>query len=101
MSFNPNDRLGFIYLSPIDDNIRDSQGNIITSMQKMEDSTTFENAYVRTTNWGLVRILEIKYTYETEDQQRNFIIDAGDFVKAILKDAFDDNPGIRIMCQLP
>ena len=91
----------FIYLSPIDDKIRDSQGNIITSMQKMEDSTTFENAYVRTTKWGLVRILEIKYTYETEDQKRNFIIDAGDFVKAILKDAFDDNPSIRIMRPVP
>lgn len=91
----------FIYLSPIDDKIRDSKGNVITSMQTLEDGTTFEDAYVATINWGLVKILEIKYTYETEDQQRNITIDAGDFVKAILKDAFDDNPGIRTMRPVP
>lgn len=70
-------------------------------MQTMEDGTTFEDAYVATTNWGLVKILEIKYTYKTEEQQRNITIDAGDFVKAILKDAFGDSPGIRIMCPVP
>ena len=91
----------FIYLSPIDDKIRDSKGNVITSMQTLEDGSIFEDAYVATTNWGLVKILEIKYTYETEDQQRNITINAGDFVKAILKDAFGDSPGIRIMRPVP
>ena len=91
----------FIYLSPIDDKIRDSKGNVISSMQTMEDGTTFKDAYVATINWGLVKILEIKYTYKTEDQQRNITIDAEGFVKAILKDALEDDPGIRIMRPWP
>lgn len=91
----------FIYLSQIDDKIRDSKGNVITSMQTMGDGTTFEDAYVATINWGLVKILEIKYTCETEDQQQNITIDAEGFVKAILKDAFGGSPGIRIMRPVP
>ena len=87
----------FIYLPPVDDKIRDSKGNVITSLRTVEDGSTFEDAYVRTIPWGAVKILEVKYAYRTEDQQRNISIDAGEFVKAILKDAFSDNPGIRIM----
>ncbi len=93
--------------------IRDAEGNEITTLdlleQQIPDYPTddfpyvfpFDDAYVKTAYWGLVKILEIKYTYETEDQQRNITIDAGDFVKAILKDAFDDSPGIRIMRPVP
>ena len=92
---------GFIQLLPVDDKIRDSQGNVITSLQTVEDGSTFDDAYVRTNPWGSVKILEVKYTYKTEDQQRNFAIDAGEFVKGILKDAFGDDTGIRIMRQLP
>lgn len=93
--------------------IRDAEGNEITTLdlleQQIPDHPTddfpyvfpFDDAYVKTAYWGLVKILEIKYTYETEDQQRNYTIDAGDFVKAILKDALGDNPGIRIMRPVP
>lgn len=93
--------------------IRDAEGNEITTLdlleQQIPDYPTddfpyvfpFDDAYVKTAYWGLVKILEIKYTYETEDQQRNITIDAGDFVKAILKDAFGDNPGIRIIRPVP
>ena len=93
--------------------IRDAEGYEITTLdlleQQIPDPPTddfpyvfpFDDAYVKTAYWGLVKILEIKYTYETEDQQRNLTIDTGDFVKAILKDAFDDNPSIRIMRPVP
>ncbi|MCR4812258.1 MAG: hypothetical protein K5867_06660 [Bacteroidales bacterium] len=73
--------------------------SLVTS--DVEDGSTFEDAYVRTIPWGAVKILEIKYAYKTEDHQRNFTIDAEGFVKAILKDALGDDPGIRIMRQLP
>lgn len=92
---------GFVYLLPVDDKIRDSQGNVITSLQTVEEGSTFDDAYVNTSFWGAVKILEIKYTYKTEDQQLDFAIDAGEFVKAILKDVFSDAPGIRVMRQLP
>lgn len=93
--------------------IRDADGKEITTLdlleQQIPDHPTddfpfvfpFDDAYVKTPYWGLVKILEIKYTYETEDQQRNITIDASDFVKAILKDAFGDDPGIRIMRPVP
>ena len=93
--------------------IRDAEGNEITTLdlleQQIPDLPTdafpyvfpFDDAYVKTAYWGLVKIFEIKYTYETEDQQRNITIDAEGFVKAILKDAFGDSPGIRIMRLVP
>ena len=92
---------GFVYLLPVDDKIRDSQSNVITSLQTVEEGSTFDDAYVNTSFWGAVKILEIKYTYKTEDQQLDFAIDAREFVKAILKDVFSDATGIRVMRQLP
>ena len=89
--------------------IRNAEGKEITTLdlleQQIPDHPTddfpfvfpFDDAYVETDYWGLIKILEIKYTYETEDQQRNITIDAEGFVKAILKNALGDNPGIRIM----
>lgn len=93
--------------------IRDAEGKEITTLDLLDQQISvrptddfpfvfpFNNAYVNTTFWGLVKILEIKYTYETEDQQRDITIDAEGFVKAILKDAFGDSPGIRIMRLMP
>ena len=93
--------------------IRNAEGKEITTLdlleQQIPDHPTddfpfvfpFDDAYVKSAYWGLVKILEIKYTYETEDQQRKITIDAEGFVKAILKDAFGDSPGIRIMRPVP
>lgn len=39
---------------------------------------------------GPVKILEMKYDFKIEDQQHIIAIDAGNFVKAILKDALSD-----------
>lgn len=91
----------FVYLPPVDDKVRDSKGNVITSLRTVEDGSTFDDAYLHTITWGIVKILEVKYTYKTEDRQQNYTIEAEGFVKAILKDAFSDDPGIRIMRQLP
>ena len=88
-------------IPPVDDKIRDSKGNVITSLRTVEDGSTFEDAYLRTIYWGAVKILEVKYTYKSENRHRNINIDAGEFVKGILKDAFSDDPGIRIMRRLP
>ena len=88
------------HLRTIDDKIRDSKGNVIVSLRSIEKDTAFEDAYVNIIGGKVVKILEVKYTYITEDQSRNISIDAENFVMAILKDAFCDNPGIRIMHQL-
>lgn len=91
--------------------IRDAEGNEITTLdlldQQILDHPTddfpyvfpFDDAYVSTSPWGSVKILEVKYAYKIEDRQRNISIDAKGFVKAILKDVFSDAPGIRIMRQ--
>lgn len=88
------------HLRTIDDKIKDSKGNVIVSLRSIEKDTAFEDAYVNIIGGKVVKILEVKYTYITEDQSRNISIDAENFVMAILKDAFCDNPGIRIMHQL-
>lgn len=79
--------------------IRDANGNKIASLDELEkqipDHPTedfpfvfkFDDAYIDSRYWGPVRILEVKYDYEIKGQKKTFDIDAGDFVKAILKDA--------------
>lgn len=87
-----------IPLQTIDGTIRDSNGDTITSLRSLEHDTTFEDAYVNTSNWGPVKILEVKFERSTEDIQRNIAIDAEGFVKAILKDAFNDITDFMVMC---
>jgi len=82
---------GFIHLQPVDDKLRNSQGIIITTLRTVEDGSTFEDAYLHTISLGAVKILEVKYDYTREDLQRNMYIDADVFVKAILRDAFNNN----------
>lgn len=80
-----------------DDKIRDSKGNVILSLESLEDATTFDDAYVSTSCWGPVKILEVKHDHSTEDIQRIIAIDAEGFVKAILKDVFSDNTEFMVM----
>jgi len=86
-----------IPLPTSDDNIRDSKGDIITSLKSIEQDTQFEDAYVNTSYWGPIKILEIKYDYSTEEIQRSIAIDAEEFVKAILKDVFSDNTEFMVL----
>ena len=87
-----------IPLETRDSKIRDGKGQIIATLKELEDKLPdnfeeksehtfdFQDAYVNTC-WGLVKIKEVKYTYETENPTSVIAIDAQDFIKAILKDA--------------
>lgn len=57
----------------------------------------FDDAYVECRHVGLVKITEVKYDFESEDQKTTIDIDAGNFVKAILKDTFSDNTEFVVM----
>ncbi len=88
--------------------IRDAEGKEITSLEALEKTIpnhptndfpfvfSYEDAYISTL-WGLLKILEIKFDYEVEDSQKIIAIDAGDFVKAILKDALNDTTDFMVM----
>ena len=80
------------------ENIYDQQGNIVTTYDKLEGTIpdtmsedynhifTFEDAYIDSKYWGLVKIKEIKYDYTNETRRSIMDIDARDFIEAILKD---------------
>lgn len=87
-----------IPLPTSDDNIRDSKGDIITSLKSIEQDTQFEDAYVSTSYWGPIMILEVIHNHSTEDIQRSIAIDAEKFVYAILKDVFSDSSELMVMC---
>ena len=78
--------------------IRDALGNKISSLDELEkqipDHPTdefpfvfkFDDAYLESRHFGPVKIREVKYTYEIKDETKTIALDAGDLVKAILKD---------------
>ena len=78
--------------------IRDALGNKISSLDELEkqipDHLTdefpfvfkFDDAYLESRHFGPVKIREVKYTYEIKDETKTIALDAGDLVKAILKD---------------
>ena len=80
------------------DDIYNSKKEIITSHEEIEatipdtleeDSShtiPFEDAYIDSKYWGLVKIKEIKYDYTNETHRSIMDIDARDFIEAILKD---------------
>lgn len=89
--------------------IRDSKGKIITSTAVLEknipDHPTddfpivfhYEDAYVASP-WGLLKIHEVMFDYEIDDQETIINMDAEGFVKAILKDALSGNTDFMVMC---
>lgn len=90
-------------LSTNDRIIRDSKGKRITSLDELEKQLPdnpepnssvvfpFEDAWVDTYGWGLLKIREVKYEYESEDHESTIDIAADMFVEAILKNAINDN----------
>ncbi len=88
-----------IPLGTKDRQIRDGKGQTITTLdeldrklpEKFEEESdftfSFQDAYIDTTYWGPVKIKEVKYTHESENQTTVISIDAREFIKAILKDA--------------
>lgn len=98
-----------IPLRTTDNFIRDSDGQEITSIELLEKQIPnhptddfpyifqYENAFVNTSSWGPVKVLEVKFDYEIENQRNIIDIDAEGFVKAILKDALIDKTDFIIM----
>ena len=82
-----------------DEKIRDGKWQTITTLDELDrrlpenfekdsDFTcSFQDAYIDTHEWGPVKIKEVKYTHEIDNQTTIISIDAQDFIKAILKDA--------------
>ncbi len=81
-----------------DAKIRDPKGHVLATFDELEAKLPeefeagsdhvfpFEDAYVDTA-WGPIKIKEVKYAHEKDDQTTVISIDAQEFVKAILKDA--------------
>ena len=79
--------------------IRDSQGNDLASIDNLglfflteQLSGTsllfpFKDAWIDSYYWGPVKIREVKFEYESEDQETTWNLAADDFVEAILEDA--------------
>ena len=93
------DSMPFIYIDRKDDILRDDKGREVASLKELEkqipDHPTddfpfifkFENAYLDSRYRGSVKVCAVKYDYNIHDQQQTIALDAGDLVKAILKDA--------------
>lgn len=89
----------FIYIERKDDILRDEKGREVASLIELEkqipDHPTeefpfvfkFEDAYLESRYLGPVKVSAVKYDYDIHDQQQTIALDAGDLVKAILKDA--------------
>lgn len=87
-----------IPLQLIDNNIIDSNGENIASLDEIEKTLPensdsdiifkYKDAYVNTI-WGNIKINEIKFEYECSNEIKVIKIDAQGFVKAILIDALN------------
>lgn len=87
-----------IPLQTKDDLIRDSSGQVISSLNNLQSSLPqdfkhgcchifkFQDAFLDTI-WGAVKIKEVKFEEEESHQTKIVALDAGEFIKAILKDA--------------
>lgn len=65
----------------------DIEATIPGTMEEDSSHTIpFEDAYIDSKYWGLVKIKEIKYDYTNETRCSIMDIDARDFIEAILKD---------------
>ena len=65
----------------------DIEATIPGTMEEDSSHTIpFEDAYIDSKYWGLVKIKEIKYDYTNETRRSIMDIDARDFIEVILKD---------------
>ncbi len=81
--------------------IRDSTGKKISSLEELEAQHPknpepnssqvfkFDDAWIETRHWGSVKIREVKYEFESEEQETSIQLAAELFVEAILKDAIN------------
>jgi hypothetical protein len=65
----------------------DIEATIPGAMEEDSSHTIpFEDAYIESKYWGVVKIKEIKYEYTNETRRSIMDIDARDFIEAVLKD---------------
>ena len=88
-------------LDRTDEFIRDANGKVISSIDDLKQRTPdkqpdvntdiycLKDRYVNNRFWGLIKINEIKFEREHSEDEQTYAIDAGEFVKAILKDALN------------
>lgn len=81
--------------------IRDSNGNRVSSLDELEkelpqnlqpnscQTFEFEDAWIKTKEFGAVKIREVKFEYESNKQETSIQLAAELFVDAILKDAIN------------
>lgn len=81
--------------------IRNSTGKKISSVDELKAQLSeimkpnssqvfkFEDAWIETAEYGLVKIREVKYEFASEDQETTIQLAADMFVEAILKDAIN------------
>ncbi len=81
--------------------IRNSTGKKISSVDELKAQLSeimkpnssqvfkFEDAWIETAEYGLVKIREVKYEFASEDQETTIQLAADIFVEAILKDAIN------------
>lgn len=93
----------------IDDVVRNAKGDFIIALDSLKPQIhkhpvkdfpyvlPFEDAYINSKEFGNVKILEIKYDFERDDQQNIISLDAGEFVKAILKDTLSDKTDFMVL----
>ena len=93
----------YIYLESNDDILRDANENVVADLKLLEkkipDHPTddypfvfkFDEAFLESRYYGHVKILEVLYDYNVTDEIKTIALDAGDLVKAILKDAQKGN----------
>ena len=93
----------YIYLERKNDYLRDANENVVADLRLLEkkipDHPTddypfvfkFDEAYLESRYFGHVKILEVLYDYNVTDEIKTIALDAGDLVKAILKDAQNGN----------
>lgn len=92
----------YVPLDTIDNLIKDAKGNILSSINELEqrepdlkpddDSAVyiFDDAYIMTRSWAMVKIKEVKLERKSFQEQHTYSIDAGEFVRAIIEDAKDE-----------
>ncbi|MBO4760589.1 MAG: restriction endonuclease [Bacteroidales bacterium] len=93
----------YIYLDWETDILRDSSGKTVASLREFEkhipDHPTgdfplifkFDDAFLESRVFGPIKILEVLYDYNVKDDVKTIALDAGDLVKAILKDSQSDD----------
>ena len=98
-----------IPLETMNNDIVDSEGKRIATLEELEQKISncsisdypfvfkYDDAYVKCRHFGPVKILEVKFDYEIDDQKTIINMDAKGFVKAILKDALSENTDLMVL----